>query len=56
MVVRLKVNQDPCFSVDDAIIQHFAVLTSVHTQTKYRNNPVRRVTLNSNIELFFEQV
>ncbi|CAF3401827.1 unnamed protein product [Rotaria socialis] len=53
---KVEINQDIEFSIDDAIVQHFSMLTTFHSQTAYRNNAVRRITLSSNIELFFDQI
>ncbi|CAF1229958.1 unnamed protein product [Rotaria sordida] len=50
------VNQEIDFSIDDAIVQHFSILTSFHSQTLYRNSSIKRITLKSNMELFFDQI
>ncbi|CAF4115346.1 unnamed protein product, partial [Rotaria sordida] len=46
--LRLKINQEIDFSIDDAIVQHFSILTSFHSQTLYRNSSIKRITLKSN--------
>lgn len=43
-------------SVDDAISQHLNVLIRVHEQTISRHDPIRRITLESGIQVFFDQV
>ncbi|CAF1509929.1 unnamed protein product [Adineta steineri] len=43
-------------SVDDAISQHLSVLVRVHEQTVSRHDPIRRITLNSGMQVFFDQV
>ena len=42
--------------LDDAISQHLAVLINVHEATSSRHNPVRRMTLQSSVQIFFDQV
>ncbi|CAF4083874.1 unnamed protein product, partial [Rotaria magnacalcarata] len=39
---KVEINQDIEFSIDDAIVQHFSMLTSFHSQTAHRNNAIRR--------------
>ncbi|CAF4359302.1 unnamed protein product [Rotaria sp. Silwood2] len=51
-----EVNEEINFSIDDAIMQHFSILTSFHSQTLYRKSSIRRITLKSNMELFFDQI
>ncbi|CAF0903236.1 unnamed protein product [Rotaria sp. Silwood1] len=43
-------------SIDDAISQHFSVLIRVHEQTSSRHDPIRRITLQSGIQVFFDQI
>ncbi|CAF1444597.1 unnamed protein product [Rotaria sp. Silwood1] len=51
-----EVNQEVNFSIDDAIVQHFSILTSFYSQTLYRNSSIKRITLKSNMELYFDQI
>ncbi|CAF0875475.1 unnamed protein product [Rotaria sordida] len=43
-------------SIDDAISQHLSVLVRVHEQTSSRHDPIRRITLQSGIQVFFDQI
>ena len=43
-------------SVDDAISQHLSVLMRVHEQTVSRHDPIRRITLESGVQVYFDQV
>ncbi len=43
-------------SIDDKILLHFSPLLAVSSQTYSRNAPIRRITLESNIQVFFDQV
>jgi hypothetical protein len=54
--IKLKGNSDINFSIDDVFSQHFSILINFYTQTAYRKNPIRQITLESNIQVFFDQV
>ncbi|CAF1574181.1 unnamed protein product, partial [Adineta steineri] len=49
-------NSDINFSIDDAIVQHFSTLVTLHGQTLYKKSPIRQVTLESNTKVFFDQM
>jgi hypothetical protein len=53
---KQKENREIALSVDDAITQHFSTLLNFFAQTLYRNSPVRRISLESNMQVFFDQV
>ena len=42
--------------LDDAISQHLSVLINVHEATSSRHDPIRRMTLQSGVQIFFDQV
>ncbi|CAF1515172.1 unnamed protein product [Rotaria magnacalcarata] len=43
-------------SIDDAISQHLSVLIRVLEQTSARYDPIRRITLQSGVQVFFDQI
>ncbi|CAF4307093.1 unnamed protein product [Rotaria socialis] len=43
-------------SIDDAISQHLSVLIRVLEQTSSRYDPIRRITLQSGVQVFFDQI
>ncbi|CAF1166317.1 unnamed protein product [Adineta ricciae] len=49
-------NEEQPLSVDDALSVHLAILIRVHEQTSSRQDPLRRITLNSGIQVFFDQI
>jgi len=56
IVIKLKENEEVAFSIDDTIVQHFSTLLHFYTQTCSRNTPIKRITLESNMQVFFDQV
>jgi hypothetical protein len=54
--IKLKENRDVNFSIDDVFAQHFSTLINFYTQTAFRKSPIRQITLESNIQIFFDQV
>lgn len=47
---------EPRLCLDDAISQHLSVLINVHGATSSRHDPLRRMTLQSGVQIFFDQV
>jgi len=56
IIVKLKETDEVTFSIDDTIVQHMGPLLQVFVQTCSRNSPLKRITLESNIQVFFDQV
>ncbi len=54
--IKLKENPDVKFSIDDVFVLHFSTLITFYTNTAFRKNPIRQITLESNIQVFFDQV
>ena len=51
-----KETDDVLFTIDDAITLYLSTLLHLYDQTRSRNNPIKRITLESNIQVFFDQV
>ncbi|UJR26815.1 hypothetical protein I4U23_008128 [Adineta vaga] len=49
-------NDEQPLSVDDALSVHLSVLVRAHEQTASRQDPLRRITLDSGIQVFFDQI
>ena len=49
-------NGELSLSIDDAIVQHFSILINLYAQTSERHSAIRRISLESGIEIFFDQV
>ena len=54
----LQENEDsePALIIDDAISQHLSTLIRVYEQTASRSDPIRRITLASGVQVYFDQV
>jgi hypothetical protein len=47
---------EPQLSVDDALSQHLFALLQMCENTIKRHDPIRRIKLDTGIQLFFDQV
>ncbi|UJR22294.1 hypothetical protein I4U23_025352 [Adineta vaga] len=44
------------FSIDDVFVQHFSTLLTFYEQTLYRKSPIRQITLQSHIRVYFDLI
>jgi hypothetical protein len=52
----LNENTETALSVDDAISQHLAILINFYANTLYRKSSIKRISLESGVQIFFDQV
>ena len=56
LILKENDEDEIALSFDDYICQHLSVILRVLDQTTERSDPIRRITLASGIQVFFERV